>query len=277
MLFICSNKVFKKIATHTHTRKGLGLERKSENEMYSYLLIRWIPSLNGSSLRPSRLTPSVWSVSVWKVDHRRPVAFRSRFVWTPHCLLKSVFWLPCKRAGVLLEWLESERARWSALSETWQSLRRTHICAAEMHPFILVRLEPFPPLSLVLSALGANLSPFAWLLCRWYNNLDSIVWAYVEWLGGVQVYLSFPARFTFFPLLPCSLPAPSSFAAFSIFLHYLRDNCCDAHTAWRRPGWQINSQPNAACRVFWLGAICLLDNSKQCVIVLQGKLFCCSK
>lgn len=72
-----------------------------------------------------------------KGDHRHPVAFRSRFAWRPHCLLKKRVLAAVQKGGSLAE-VAGERActlvgpRASvhvgrALVETWQSLRRKHL------------------------------------------------------------------------------------------------------------------------------------------------------
>lgn len=91
------------------------------------------------------------------------------------------------------------------------------------------------------SSLSPDVNLFAWVLRCWYLNLDSIVWAYVEWLGSLGLFI-LRCEVYILPFLPalCLLRHPPP--------HYLRDNCCSAYIVWRPTGWEINtsSQPNAA-------------------------------
>lgn len=49
--------------------------------------------------------------------------------------------------------------------------------------FFFFRLER------LLLSLSPDVNLFAWVLRCWYLNLDSIVWAYVEWLGSLGLFI----------------------------------------------------------------------------------------
>lgn len=90
-----------------------------------------------------------------------------------------------QRGGSLIE-AASESLDWSASLRPGSHLH-ANICAAEIHPFdsFLFPFGMIQPIPLLIP----NMRWFAWLLCRWYRNLNSIVWAYVEWLGSPGLFI----------------------------------------------------------------------------------------
>lgn len=69
--------------------------------------------------------------------------------------------------------------------ETWQSFICKHLCCWNTSFWFF----SFSIWNDSIPLLIPNMRWFAWLLCRWYRNLNSIVWAYVEWLGSPGLFI----------------------------------------------------------------------------------------
>lgn len=134
-------------------------------------------------------------------------------------------------------WRES---RLVSLFETWQSFICKHLCCwnTSFHSF---SFGTIPSLLLCSNPTWADLHGFSVVGTIIWTVLCGLMWN--DW--GVQVYLSFPARFTFFL---SSLLSVCSFilGCLLYFSYYLRDNCCNAYIVWSPTGWEINTccQPN---------------------------------
>lgn len=109
---------------------------------------------------------------------------RSSPVQLLHCL-----WGTCSGGGAegrsLIEAASESLGRSASLRPG--SHLYANICAAEIHPFDSF-LFPFAMIHSI-PLLIPNMRWFAWLLRRWYRNLNSIVWAYVEWLGSPGLFI----------------------------------------------------------------------------------------
>lgn len=127
-----------------------------------------------------------------------------------------------QKGGSLIE-AASESLDWSASLRPGSHLY-ANICAAEIYTFDSF-LFPFGMIQ-SLPLLIPNMRWFAWLLCRWYRNLNSIVWAYVEWLGSPGLFI-LRCEVYILPFLSALCLLFHSWLPY--FSYYLWDNSCNAY------------------------------------------------